>query len=228
MLYQAILFDMDGVLIDTHSAVTVFWEKLATQWGVTLSPDDFARHIYGCTAAHTLDNLFPQISGAARTRLMAEMNDYEAHQTYTPVAGVIPFLRLLAEAGVPRALVTSGDRHKVAAVATQLQLNGLFRVTVTAEDVQRSKPFPDPYLRAAERLNAAPEHCLVLEDSLAGIRAAVAAGAHCIGVGVGVAALRAVGAAYVIPYFTAVTLSKHDDSLHLALDAGYGVKLAYA
>lgn len=203
MAYEACLFDMDGVLINTRRAVTAFWTGVAREHQVTLSRADFEERIYGCPGIQTLDTLFPHLGSAERDAVLVSMLEYEATQPYVAMPGVLGFVRALAGRGIPTALVTSGDRAKVRSVAAQLALDGLFDATVTVEDVRRGKPNPDAYRLAAARLSVEAERCIVFEDSRSGVQAAVAAGAACVGVGPegAEAPLLARGAIVVIPDF---------------------------
>lgn len=209
MNYQAILFDMDGVIIDTHDSVTAFWYIIAAEWHMTLTQADFEQHIYGCPAEHTFSVLFPQIIGPAKAAIFERMREYELTLSYTAVPGVKPFLQTLKRQGILTALVTSGDRWKVQVVSDQLGLAGLFSAYVTINDVSRGKPHPDAYLLGAKRLDQPPQRCLVFEDAVSGVAAAVAAGATCIGVQSSerlAAALCQAGARHTIPDFRAVNL----------------------
>ncbi len=207
MTYDAILFDMDGVIIDTHEPVTRFWNNLAAQHNITLSPADFEAHIYGVPADATFDRLFPLVTGDVRREIYAQLEADELTQIYTEIAGVSVLLRSLQAAGVPRALVTSGARWKVAQVKAQLGLDGMFDTEVTVEDITHGKPNPECYLLAAHRLGIDPSRCLVFEDSLAGASAGVAAGASVVGIqqvpGL-LAKLRQLGVQQSIPDFCAV------------------------
>jgi sugar-phosphatase len=207
MFYQAILFDMDGVIVDTHQAVTAFWQKWSRMHQVRLSQTNFQQNIYGCPANHTLDLLFPALNPDQRDDIIADLNASEINQRYTAVTGVIPFLAELQRCEIPRALVTSGEQWKVKAVLTQLGLDDTFNATVTVAYIKQGKPNPDCYLLGAARLQVQPENCIVFEDALSGVKAAVAAGALCIGVQpehpVG---LLEAGAGYVVPDFSAVVL----------------------
>jgi HAD superfamily hydrolase (TIGR01509 family) len=223
MFYQAILFDMDGVIVDTHQAVTDFWQRWSSKYHVELSQTDFQQHIYGCPANHTLDVLFSHLSSTERQAINTDMVTYEINQTYTAVKGVITFLRTLQAQNFPIALVTSGEHWKVNAVLTQLQLEHVFTATVTVADIPRGKPNPDCYLLAAQHLNKLPEQCIVFEDALSGVKAAIAAGALCIGVQPwdGKPLLQA-GARYVVPDFTVISLqagANSSDSLQLQVGA---------
>ena len=178
--FDAVIFDMDGVIIDTHHSVTAFWEELAAEEGIRLTPEQYARDIYGCVAVHTLDAMFPNVVGARRDAVLDRLMVYEDQLDYTPVPGIGAFLAALKAHGVPTALATSGALAKVRAALGQLALLGAFDAVVTAEDVTRGKPDPACYLLAAQRLGLPPGRCIVFEDSLTGVRAATAAGTSCV------------------------------------------------
>lgn len=182
MSIQAILFDMDGVVIDTHEPVTRFWNDLAALHKVTLTQTDFERHIYGVPAVKTLDLLFPMVHEEMRRQVLAELEADELAQHYTAVPGVLEFLQSLKAARISTALVTSGEPWKVKGVFDQLGLHPLFATTVTASDVTHGKPSPDCYQLAAQRLGVNVQACIVFEDSLAGATAGLRAGAQVIGV----------------------------------------------
>ncbi len=231
MTIEAILFDMDGVIIDTEQSVVDFWERLAARHGVAIAAADYARHVFGCPGEQTLDRFFPMLEAEGRQAVMQEMADYEQHHVaYTAVAGVLPFLHSLRDRGIPTALVTSGARWKVQAVEAQLSLAGLFTVTVTVDDIQQGKPHPQGYLLAADRLGFTPEKCLVFEDAISGVQAAVAAGTTCIGVqrASGEEALLKAGACTVIPDFSAVAVRPGNQKSTAVLRVSAGTHLPLA
>ena len=182
MNLQAVLFDMDGVIIDTHEPVTRFWNELAAAHGVTLTPADYEAYIYGVPAERTFDQLFPTVIGEVRRQVLSDLQQDELTQHYIPVPGVLDFLQTLKDAGVPTALVTSGERWKVKSVFDQLNLHSFFATAVNSSDIVHGKPAPDCYQLAASRLGVDPARCVVFEDSLAGARAGLAAGARVIGI----------------------------------------------
>ena len=226
MGYKALLFDMDGVIVDTYQSVTEFWQNLAEAYQVHLTQADFNQHVYGCPATHTLDVLFSHLSAGERQSILAKMANYEANLTYTGVRGAIAFLRTLKKHGLLTALVTSGDQWKVNEVVHQLGLDGMFTARVTIGDIQRGKPHPECYLLAAQRLQKPPEQCIVFEDSISGVKAAVASGALCIGIGPSSIAsplLRA-GACYVVPDFTSINLLVREDDAVTGLNLQVGAE----
>jgi HAD superfamily hydrolase (TIGR01509 family) len=231
MSYQAILFDMDGVVVDTSQSVTAFWQNLAARHQVQLTPADFSRDVYGCPATHTLDVLFPQLDAAERQIVLDDMVRYETTLAYTEVKGAVAFLRALKDLGFPTALVTSGEGWKVDAVTSQLGIDGAFSVRITASDIQRGKPHPECYLLATRRLGKSPERCIVFEDSISGVQAAVASGALCIGIRPLETApvLLQAGARHVVQDFDRVRLLTHQadarTALSLHIDANHRLSL---
>ncbi|MBW4461539.1 MAG: HAD family hydrolase [Nodosilinea sp. WJT8-NPBG4] len=173
---QAIIFDVDGVLIDSDPVAERHWRAWADRHGVDY--DAIARIHHGRPTAETIRQVAPHVDIAreARIKETAEADDTEGLILY---AGVKELL-----ARLPRerwGVATSGTRRTVSLRFPYLGLSEP-SVMVTADDVQRGKPAPDPYLLAAERLGVAPADCLVIEDAPAGVEAAKAAGTKVIAV----------------------------------------------
>jgi len=187
--YEAICFDMDGVVVDTQFTVTSFWQQLATEYTLTLTQDDFEHHIYGCSASHTLETLFPLLSKPQREEVHVKLEQYEQHAAYQEIPGAVALLRRLHAAHLPLALVTSAHRWKVERVLEQLGLEKIFAVQITAHDLGQS-----------------PSVCLVFEAAPSGVEAARAAGMECCGVRPADTAqvLLDAGASMIIPDLTAV------------------------
>lgn len=221
--FGAVLFDMDGVVIDTRQSILDFWQAVAAEQGVRLTADDIDRHIHGVPLAHTLKALFPTLPPEPDRAFLERITRYELGLRYTEVVGVTSLLQSLKAAAIPTALVTSGMGWKVDAVFSQLALGGLFDVVVTAADIERGKPDPACYLAAASKLDVAPANCVVFEDSVSGVRSAIAAGMVCIGVQSGHLAdlLIAAGVRHTIPDFTVVQLDQSGDGTQLRLSGGF-------
>jgi beta-phosphoglucomutase len=97
-----------------------------------------------------------------------------------PVPGAIEFVHAPQRAGIPMAVATSATPQNASLALSRVAMEGIFDVVISAADVTSGKPDPEPYLKAAERLGVWPAACLVIEDSVSGIRSAKAAGAKCL------------------------------------------------
>ena len=134
-MFRAVLFDMDGVVIDTRQSVTDFWQAVAAEQNVTLTTDDFDQYIHGVPAVTTLRALFPGLPPEQDGEFHDRVTRYELGLRYEEVAGVRALLRSLRAAGVKTALVTSGMSWKVEEVSRQLALGGLFDVILVRGQV---------------------------------------------------------------------------------------------
>jgi HAD superfamily hydrolase (TIGR01509 family) len=179
-MYEAVLFDMDGVVVDTEQSVTDFWQRLARDHGRTLSVEDLERHVYGHRADHTLRALYPEIPRNRYDQVYRRLRENQESLVYTAIPGVLPLLAQLGRAGVATALVTGAQDWKAAEVIGQLRLTAAFEIVICADDVPQGKPDPACYLLAAERLGARIDRCLVFEDAVSGVTSAVTAGAGCV------------------------------------------------
>jgi len=175
---SAIVFDLDGVLVDSSAYVEQQWRRWASARGLRAEP--FLRVCHGRRAVETIRLAAPDLDAEAEVAAFGPADASPAGtETIRPLAGAA---RLLAALPLwTWGVATSGPR---AAAAARLRRAGLPvpPVLVCAEDVVRGKPDPDPYLRAAKELGAASSDCLVLEDAPAGIEAARAAGMPVIAV----------------------------------------------
>lgn len=182
----AVIFDMDGVLVLSIAAHATAWRATAERYGRPMTHADFLR-VNGMTNHDICTTLW----GAARAtpEFIARIGD-EKERAYRdavradlPLApGLRPLLQALQAAGARLAVGTSGPLENVDLVLDQGGLRPFFGGVVHAGLVQRGKPAPDIFLRAAELVGAAPERCVVIEDAPTGVRAALAAGMRCVGV----------------------------------------------
>ena len=130
-----------------------------------------------------LATYFQQHTPAQIDQLFAEIAAFERDMSFPEIPGSIAFLQALKRAGVPMGLVTSSDDSKMAHAFRALPIRDLFDTLVTADRITNGKPDPMCYLLAAEDLQVNPADCIVFEDSLAGIEAAVNAGMCVVAVG---------------------------------------------
>jgi len=181
---QAVIFDMDGTLTDSEGLTALAIASLLARHGVTPADDDETRY-HGLTwasIAAMLNRDHPQLAGAATGAALQA--HFHANFVAEPPA-LIEGAReaVLAAAGRHRvAIASSSNRESVEHLVDRLRLHDTIGVRVCAEDCQHSKPHPECYLEAAARLGCNPARCLVFEDSLAGLRAARAAGAWTVAI----------------------------------------------
>lgn len=177
-MLRAVLFDMDGTLLDSEKVWDVALADLASWLGGELSTRARQRMV-GSSLARSVAILHadlgieadPESSGAYLTERTAEL--FRTDLTWKP--GARELLSTVRDAGIGAALVTSTHRH-LTEIALDTMGREFFTVTVCGDEVRRPKPHPDPYLRGAELLGVDPTDCVAIEDSPLGIAAAEAAG----------------------------------------------------
>ena len=168
--FSGVLLDMDGTLIDSIPAVERSWLRWCEEYGV--DPARLAG-LHGVSASNVIAQLLPE---ERRAEAFARIREIEVHDVdgITLLLGAAELLAELADGGVPTAIVTSCTTDLADA---RIAATGLARpaALVTASDTARGKPWPDPWLQGARRLGLDPGGCLVVEDAVAGLRAARAA-----------------------------------------------------
>jgi beta-phosphoglucomutase family hydrolase len=181
---RAVIFDMDGVLVDSGAHHRDAWRAMFDDLGVA-PPPEFWRITIGRPADEAVALLLHDVDRAEARRLAERKRGHYARlarRGLVPVPGVVAFVDSLAGAAVPRAVGTSATRRDLDRVLGALGLDGRFDVLVSADDVRWGKPNPEVYLKAAAGLGVDPSACLVFEDAVVGVHAARAAGMRVIGV----------------------------------------------
>jgi beta-phosphoglucomutase family hydrolase len=182
----ALLFDMDGVVVDNISYHFDAWRQFAGKYGFHLSDDELTRYVNGRIAREILEYLFRrELSPEEVHRYTEEKEDvyrelYRPH--LKPAEGLISFLQDLQLNGIPTAIATSAPYTNVSFTLDGTDTREFFGEIVDARHVRRGKPDPEIYLLAASRLGMPPEKCIVIEDALLGVQAGLNAGMKVIGV----------------------------------------------
>ena len=183
--YQAILFDLDGVLILSESIHDEAREAVLDHYGIRVSDEEQAL-FRGQTTEAVFEHIARDYAGgrvSAEEMITLKRRLYyeRAESGLAAVPGALDFVRRLADMDVRLAVVTSATRKSQGFAFRRFGLAPYFGAVVTADDVTRGKPDPEPYRLGAERLGLAPERCLVVEDAVSGIRAAKGAGCTAAG-----------------------------------------------
>jgi HAD superfamily hydrolase (TIGR01509 family) len=215
---QAVTFDMDGLLVDSEplwfQAESTVMARLHGTWGQG-DQDALVGGSMTTTVAYLINKGTRPVEPAAVARwLLAEMVSLLRTAPVPVLPGVLELVEEVRVAGLPYALVTSSEPEVVAAVLASIEVP--FPVVVCAADVARTKPDPEGYLLAAAKLRAEPGHCIALEDSVNGVRAAEAAGYQTVAVP-SVAPVPAAPGRVVLPSLAGVTLEQ------LAALAGFAI-----
>ncbi len=181
----AVIFDLDGLLVDSEPLQIQAWRDYLNTFGATLTGEMLVE-MYGLRLSDSAKvvvqllnlDVTPEQVAEDRDKLFLSM----VPGNIGPRPGAREIVRDLRARQVPIALATSGHRRYVDLVLESAAIPRLFDVEVTGDIVTRGKPDPETFLTAAKLLGVAADHCLVLEDAPNGIKAAKAAGMHCIAI----------------------------------------------
>ncbi len=185
MDFVAVLFDMDGVLVDSEPVITEAAIRGLREFGVEAAAADF--HAFTGMGEDRFIGGVAELHGVAYHTGMKK----RVYEIYGDIVGerigryegTLPLLRRLQGAGIPIALASAADLVKVRMNLRAADIpETLFTALVSGDDVEAKKPAPDIYLAAAQRCGVSPARCVVVEDALSGIAAARAAGARCVAV----------------------------------------------
>lgn len=181
----ALLFDMDGVIIDSNPFHTIALKQFCKQHGHDLTEEQLREKIYGRTNKDWIKNLFGEIS-PDQMKKYADEKEQLFRDLYKddikPLDGLISFLDQLDKHNVMRAIGTSAPRANVDFTLEKTGIKTYFPTILDESFVSKGKPDPEIYIKCAEALGFKPENCVVLEDSISGVKAGKAAGSKVIGV----------------------------------------------
>lgn len=172
---RSFLFDLDGVIFDTESQYTVFWDRIGKEY---LSEDSFGSTVKGLTLVDIFNRHFkddPAAADSIRTRL----DRFETEMDYTYIPGADAFLEELHGKGLPMAIFTNSNKVKMANVyRAHPEILRMFARIFTGEDFPKPKPAPDCYLAGMAFFGTSPDNTFIFEDSFNGLMAARDSGGH--------------------------------------------------
>ena len=179
----AVIFDVDGVLIDSGQIHYESWKKLANEIGVAFSKQYFEK-TFGKQGIPTLKKIVSKNVSDKQLHEWVELKEVYYREmikdNLTALPGVIPLIKELKENSFKLAVATSGPPKNTTLLLKTLNINHFFDQIITAADIKNGKPAPDIFLMVSMNLNISPKNCLVIEDAPVGIKAAKKAKMKCI------------------------------------------------
>ena len=173
-----VLFDFDGVIADTESQYTYFWDKMGKDY---LGLEGFGHTIKGQTLVQIFGKFFDGMV-KEQEEIVPQLNAFERNMSYDYIPGALEFMQELKRRGIRSAIVTSSNDIKMSnAYAAHPELLEIVDTVLTSEHFSKSKPDPECFLKGMEVLGATPQETIVFEDSFHGIAAGRASGAKVIG-----------------------------------------------
>jgi beta-phosphoglucomutase len=209
-MLRAVIFDMDGVIVDSHPIHKKTWRTFLALLGKEVSEQDLNFIMEGRKREEILRHFLGEVSEEqmqifGRQKEQLFRRESAALQT---IEGLREFLQELDQAEIRLAVASSGSNGRVNDILVSLDLRNYFRAIVTGDQVTHGKPDPAIFLMASDRLGVSPAETLVFEDSVSGVKAAKAAGMTCFGVASNgiIPTLLEAGADHIIPDFSGVSI----------------------
>lgn len=186
-MIEAVIFDMDGVMVDTEHIQSQAFESVLSEYGIIAKKNEHGTiHTPGATTEETWEALKSTYNFEAETEELSRKKRDTVisvlQKGVEPFAGLIELLEDLTTNHIALAVATAAKRERADLVLDKLGITQYFTVVVSANDIKHGKPAPDPYLKAAELLGVTVDNCVVIEDAAIGVESAKAAGMKCAGV----------------------------------------------
>jgi beta-phosphoglucomutase family hydrolase len=182
---KTILWDMDGVIADSSSFHFAAWQEAFAKRGIKFPKQDFTK-LFGARNDFIIGSIIGRELPEGVVKIMVEEKEENFRRKATgnikPFPGVVRLLNAIKKGNFKLGLVSSAPKENIDLVLSELKLEGIFDCIVYGQEVSESKPSPQIYLLAAEKLKVTPNDCMVIEDSPLGVRAAKTAGMKCLAI----------------------------------------------
>jgi beta-phosphoglucomutase len=180
-----VIFDVDGVLIDSYGAHLKTWQICCQRHGRECTEAQFAAG-FGRTSREVIRDTWPNPPSDAEIAAFDEEKEILYRELvandFPHMPGARELIKALHAQGIPMAIGSSGPPRNVELAVEKLEAKDIIRTIITGRDVVKGKPHPDVFLKGAQGMGIDPSRCIVLEDAPPGIEAALAAGAKCLGI----------------------------------------------
>ena len=181
----AVIFDMDGVIVHSNPIHKTTINEFCRKYGLEVSDQELREKVYGRTNQDWIPAVFGDISQDRITELANE-KEQMFRDVFDPkkhvVSGFVEFLDLLKEHEIKMVVATSAPAENAVHILEGLDIFGYFDAVLNSSHVSKSKPDPEPYLKAAKAVNVDSKDCIVFEDSISGVQSGLNAGAKVVGV----------------------------------------------
>lgn len=185
-LPKAILFDMDGTLVDNMHFHHIAWMRFIEEKKLNIDAETFERDYHKGTLIEVMARFFPHLKTEATLRKVGNEKEALFREIYRPhikpINGLLQFLDRLKEKNIPIGLATMGDQNNINMTLTELGILDYFHSTTGGHEIEKGKPQPDIFLKAAHKIGIAPKDCLAFEDTQSGINSAQVAGMKVVGI----------------------------------------------
>jgi beta-phosphoglucomutase len=183
---EAVIFDLDGTLLDNNPYHLQSWKKYLENMGRDMTEEEYNANINGRTNRDVINYIHGDAlneENSLKYGLEKEALYREVYKPFIkPVNGLLAFLKILADKNVPLAIATSGIQPNIDFMFDHVPIKEYFKIIVNSSHIKKGKPDPEIYFKAASLLNVAPKNCLVFEDAVVGINSAKAAGMKVIAI----------------------------------------------
>jgi len=181
----AVLWDMDGVIVDSGFYHMRSWQETFHETGITFTEENF-KHVFGMRNDEIIRNMLGNNFTQEKFETIAKAKEIAFRRlikgNVKELPGAITLLEAINKAGFVQALVSSTPMENIDLITNELGIKHYFKEIISGYDVTEGKPSPQGYLLAAQRLGVKPENCVVIEDAVAGVKAAKNGGMRCIAV----------------------------------------------
>lgn len=232
-MFKGVVFDLDGVIVDSHPLHKQAWRAFLTSLGKEVSEADLDFIFEGRKRREILIHFLGELSESDIQLYGNKKDEFfrQASADLKPIEGSLEFIKNVRQADeLPMAIATSASRQRAQWTLEQLGLAECFGVVVSGDDVDLGKPNPAIYRMAALRLSLSPKFLLAVEDSVSGVRSAVSAGFRCIAIAPNenTSPLMEAGADRVVPTLMNLSIQDLDEIFSSARRPGPRIKYPYA